>query len=287
MKTIVIWVLCFLYATFFLGSFPLPPVPGRPFSEENLGVSRFAAYDGISRTLSKWGNESSFILAVGLLLVIFAIWMLFRHSSTLYLKHGGFPIFSFLFILASAFIVADFSREVGVSSIESYASARSNWILHGKKLTYPKWPTEELKTALHTRVPADIASALDSVVGPEFGKIPPYDKVYEGCRPAYEAMIAEAGPVPAARAGESYSDSVLSTYGFACRLMEEVISRFGKADVRNPAECFYGPAVKIIHALDRQKLRCGVASLRGENDATVICKGFGDHFGTTSFSFCK
>lgn len=276
MRGLIVWVLCFFYSTFLLGSFPLPPVPGRPFSEENFGTSRFPIYSGLSERISHLGAENSIWVAWLLLLVIFGIWMFARHSRTLYKRHGGFPIFSFLCLLVSSLVMADFSREIGVISISAYGQARAEWIFHGGELIYPKWPTEELKIALQTQVTTEIDSALNSVVKPRLEKIPTFESVYEPCRLEYQKLIAAAGPL-----------STAPGYSFPCRLMEEVISRFGKADLKNSQECFYGPAVKIIHALDRQKIRCDLASLRGENRKDVVCKGFWNEFGMNAFSFCK
>ena len=147
MRTIVFWVLCFLYATFFLGSIPLPPGPGRPFGEDATGASRFAVYDDISRRLSEWGAQSSFLIALGILVLLFAIWMLFRNAES-GVRRTRVPIASFLFLLGTAFVAADYSRETKAPDFAGYGAARMEWVRsRSKSSTYPKWPTVELKTA--------------------------------------------------------------------------------------------------------------------------------------------
>ena len=73
MLKILVILLSFLYATFFLGSIPLPPAPGRPFTAENLGASQLAIFDSTSRMLATTGRGSPALVVFGILIGLFFV----------------------------------------------------------------------------------------------------------------------------------------------------------------------------------------------------------------------
>ncbi|MBS1963210.1 MAG: hypothetical protein JST04_13420 [Bdellovibrionales bacterium] len=274
-----VWILCFLYGTFFLGSFPLPPVPGRPFAEENLGISRFAFFNPISRELASLGQHTSIVIALLALFAIFGIWLLTQHSKFVAFKHSGFPIFRFLIILSTAFVAADYAREFAVPGPMAYARARADWITNGGKLGYPRWPTVVLKNAIIAQIPDDLDTAIDGVEAPPFGKIPAFPDLPKECRATLRELFIQ-NPLP------REPGIAAVNYPPACRILKEIVARLGKYDPTNVQECWYGPAVKLLHALDRQKASCALNTLEGENSPKAICPRFYDEFGTRSFAFC-
>ena len=268
MLKILVILLSFLYATFFLGSIPLPPAPGRPFTAENLGASQLAIFDSTSRMLATTGRGSPALVVFGILIGLFFVWIVANRPHPGEVKRKGLPIRSFVMILLIAFVAADYSRETSVKNPGDYAKARFDWISNGGKLGYPRWPTVVLKNALASGMPSEIDSALDGVLTPAFGKIPAYPGISAACKTVFR-------------------DYIHTSDGFACRLLAGVIPKLGNADVRDPKDCLYGPAVKVLHALDRQGISCALNRIPGLNSPpSIFCPKFSEAFGTQSFAFC-
>jgi hypothetical protein len=279
---LVVLVLIFLYANFFLGSLPLPPTPSRPFYENGTGLSKFAQFNDVSQQLAVTGKETSLTVAIAVLVLLYVLWVVVNRNNSF--RPSAFRrVLGFLFLFFVALVAADYSRELSTESPLDYAQARIEWITRGGSNAYPQWATDTLYSAIQSGSPSDLDRALDAVVAPAYGKIPASPALSETCRTAYRSIFARNPRVATPPSGTA-------EYGVACEILKAAVPKLasGLAAFSDPRDCLGGAGIKILHALDVHRLSCG---LKHVPDAmlspAVVCPSFVAVIGSRAFDFCK
>lgn len=271
---------CILYAIFFLGSVPLPPAPGRLSLEESTGASRYPEASLLTEALASAGKATSGYLVLALLVLLFALFVRVMRKPNAIQRTLLYRAIQFSLLLTIGFVAADYSRELAVTNLEEYAKARIDWIKDGAKMGYPRWTSVYLKKALISRDAAELDGAFEAVAIPALGKIPAYPALSAACKRVYRDRIEGSSGLSADRPGDPNSP-------FACRLLEFAASRLGRDDFSDPNQCYAGPLIKVLYALELQGFSCRLESLPNKPAAKDVCPKFLELVGTDHFQFCK